>query len=119
MAKLTQPLMSTAAHGSLGPALTFSKRATGNQVRYQKKPKDVLTVAGALWRTKYAAGAARWHNYSDAMKEQWNILAANKNLTGFNLFMSKWLLDLILPPEYLLTEDGSLLLMEDGGRLEL
>lgn len=119
MAKLTKPLMSSAAHGSVGPALTFSKRISGNQVRYQKKPKDVITAAVAEHRAKYAAGAARWRNYSDAMKQYWNDLAVKLNLTGYNLFMRKWLMGLILPPEYLLTENGSYLLMEDGGRIEL
>lgn len=119
MAKLKKPLMAEDAHGSFGTVLTFSKRTSGNQVRYQKKQKDVLTAAGALRRAKYAAGAARWHNYSDAMKKNWGVLAVKEKITGFNLFMRNWLLDLIAPPEYLLLEDGARLLMEDSGKIEL
>jgi len=62
MAKLTGPLMSLEARGSLGPGLTYSERKSGSQVRTQQKqviPKP--SYASTDNQSLYRLIIARWN----------------------------------------------------------
>lgn len=72
MAKLTGPLLSLDAHGSVGRALTFSSRRSGSQVRFQKKQPDVITTARTTQRGFFEDGYAAWNTLNAAEQQQWD-----------------------------------------------
>lgn len=95
MAKITAPLMSLHARGSIGHGLTFSIRKSGQQVRWQKRQKKSRpTPAQANQRTLYLITLAHWLALSDAEKAEYNAKAAQEKvkLSGWNLFLQRALL---------------------------
>jgi len=60
MAKLIAPLLSQSASGSLGDVLTFSKRRTGNQVRFQRSQKDYTSTKRATQRGYFKTASIWW-----------------------------------------------------------
>ena len=96
MVKITGPLFSNRASGSLAGDLTFSQRRSGQQVRFQRKqkinaPSDLQTDQQCLYRLAWY----RWSVFSVAEKKVYNDLAAAKNLkmTGWNYFCQLVFLD--------------------------
>jgi hypothetical protein len=119
MAKLIGPLLSLNAHGTVADVLTFSKRKSGQQARYQHDQKDYTNPARDAQRTKFKNGIAWWKTLTDEEKSQYNTNAGPLHLTGFDLFMRDWLRGQIVATNQLLLETGDQLLQEDGYRLNL
>ena len=88
MVKVEGPLGSHSAHGSIGNVLTFSKKKTGQQVRYQKKQADKITPDRADVRALYRLILACWRNKTQVQKDVFNDQIKQKNLqmTGWNYF---------------------------------
>ena len=57
MAKIALPLMSLRASGSIANFLTFSKRDSGQQVRWQKKQSDLISAKRILQRAKFLSAS--------------------------------------------------------------
>ncbi len=72
MVKVKGPLLSMEAVGSIGPRLTFSKRQSGQQVRYQKAQSDVITSGRDTQRGYFSAAYAAWNGLSDNDQQEWN-----------------------------------------------
>jgi len=72
MAKITGPLLSASASGSIGPRLTFSKRTTGQQVRYQRPQKDYENAARKIWRDAFRYGLILWRALPAIEKAYWD-----------------------------------------------
>jgi len=92
MAKVTGPLLSESASGSVSPCLTFSERKTGSQVRFQKKQKravasDLQSDHEGLYRKAFY----RWSVMTDNQKNVYNDIVKNKKfqMTGWNYFLKK------------------------------
>ena len=64
MAKVTGPLLSATAHGSIGPRLTYSKRTNCQQVRIQKKQSDIQSQLRLAQRLKFSISISWWHMMS-------------------------------------------------------
>jgi len=99
MAKLHGPLMSEEARGTIAGNLTFSKRKSGQQVRWQKKQQVADHSAPqknnqSLYRLIYA----RWLAMSNSEQDVYNDEARAKNLkmSGWNLFLKRVMSDLSL-----------------------
>jgi hypothetical protein len=60
MAKLLAPLLSHAAHGTLGGVLTYSNRRTCKQARHQKKQADVITPERTTQRGYFQTASGWW-----------------------------------------------------------
>ena len=74
MVKLSGALFGIEARGSVGEALTYSKRATGQQVRFQRKQKDVITPNRTIQRFKFNLGLVMWRSMPDYEKYYWTIV---------------------------------------------
>lgn len=61
MTKVTGPLHSEGARGTIAGGLTFSLRLSGQQVRWQKKQKDVSSPARLAQRAKFLLGRDSWN----------------------------------------------------------
>ncbi len=66
--KVKGPLQSLEASGMIGPRITFSKRDSGQQARFQKSQKDAETPAQIIQRAKFenASLACRFKEYGVA-----------------------------------------------------
>ena len=74
MVKITGPAYSEEAHGTVGEVLTFSKRGSGQQVRTQRKQKDVITTGRTIQRNKFNLGLDLWRSLPDNEKNYWTIV---------------------------------------------
>lgn len=100
--KIHGPLQSTEASGTIADVLTFSKRRTGQQARFQKKQDDVLTAPRVTQRGKFfnASLACRFMDYGvsfygaaiyGAEKNIFDFDAKTEPLTGYNLCIKEFL----------------------------
>jgi hypothetical protein len=98
MVKIGSPLMSMSASGKIGERLVFSKRASGQQARFQKAQKDKITLPRSSKRFLYSLASITWKYLSQVQKDVYIALAKNEKMTGYNYFMSLALAD---PKTYL------------------
>jgi len=77
MAKLKGPLMGESASGSVGEELTYSKRQSGNQVRFQKKQADVITTDRTTQRAYFIEAIEKWNSLTDEQQQEWNDFINN------------------------------------------
>lgn len=91
MAKIGGPLMSDAASGHIGERLVFSRRASGQQVRFQRPQKDIVTLDRIVSRANYSAAVVAWNNLDGIMKEIWSNFSVGRGFTGYNLFVKMYL----------------------------
>jgi hypothetical protein len=95
MAKIVGPLMSQEAHGLVGARLTFSKKKTGQQVRFQRSNIDLNSFDQKTNRAVYQDAVAEWNLLSTAEKDVWKDQAVGLGLTGFNLFIKDYYMNTI------------------------
>jgi len=96
MAKTKGPLFSLEARGTIADALTFSKRKSGQQVRFQRKQKDVLTAGRIAHRAEYSAAVLLWNYLSSTQKLWFKTAVRGIAMTPFSLFIKNYLLDKFL-----------------------
>jgi hypothetical protein len=100
--KITGPLLSQKAHGTVGDILTFSHRKEGQLARFQKKQKDVLSPARIIQRQKFenASLACRFFEYGDAIygvalygheKSLYLEESKGQDLTGYNVCIKEYI----------------------------
>ena len=89
--KVIFPLFSKSAAGTIADVLTFSKRKSGQQCRYQKRQKDVITAPRSSIRADYQKAVAAWGALSEVQQEVYVERAANLHYTGYNLFIKEYL----------------------------
>jgi len=101
--KVKSPLFSNEARGSLSEALTFSKRRSGQQVRYQKKQRDVVTAARTAQRALFLDSVERWNtrdygifqcgfSFFGMDIDQFEKKGTELHMTGYNFFIKDFLL---------------------------
>jgi len=95
MAKIKGPLLSLTASGKIAERLVFSVRTSGQQVRFQKSQKDIITEARTYQREAYSEAFNAWKVLPDISKIEWISEAKNLHFTGYNLFMQNYLGDFI------------------------
>lgn len=69
MAKLVAPLQSFSASGRIVGNLTFSNRKSGQQVRWQKNQKDVITSLRTEQRNRFAVCIDAWKYWDYGIQE--------------------------------------------------
>ena len=119
MPKITGPLLSFTASGSIAKRLTFSQRNSGQQVRFQRSQKDYSNAGRATARQNYKNAVAAWIELSPTEKLEYKKKALNKRYTGFNLFVKNYILRPPITGNYLMTEIGAFLLLETGAKIIL
>ena len=75
---MSGPLLSIDAHGTLGEALTYSKRTSGAQVRFQKKQADVETAARTTQRSYFQMAVGWWHELTGTEQQEWEAEGNNE-----------------------------------------
>lgn len=100
MAKCKNPLFSIKAVGSIGKALTYTSSKGVNIVKKFFKSLDRLTDRRIFIRQIFLEGTQAWNALTPTEKQAYVDDAKPKHITGFNLFMKKYLDDNIPPYGY-------------------
>ena len=98
--KVETPLQSLEASGMVGPRITFSKRKSDQQVRFQRKQKDAKSNSQITQRQKFlnASLSCRYMAYGEAFfgisffaasAERNNAEAVGKEMSGYNVCISE------------------------------
>ena len=80
MAKLTSPLHSLSARGTIAGGLTFSIRPSGQQVRWQRKQKDIITSARSAQRAKFLLGRDSWNEQDMGFAECGAVIVGGREV---------------------------------------
>ncbi|MGB9662525.1 MAG: hypothetical protein ACPL5F_11020 [Moorellaceae bacterium] len=99
MAKVTAPLMSLDASGSVGKTLVFAKWKGVNYARKYFVPANPDTANQGRIRNYFTQAVHSWHQESKEVKERWNLAVRGQPLTGFNHYVSQYI-------SYLLAHEG-------------
>jgi len=92
MAKLTGPLMSLSASGTIADALTFRTQNGRAVVHKKMKPRLRQSQAQQERQAIYAGICSTWNTLSELEKSLWTAQGAFTNITGFNAYCSSELL---------------------------
>jgi hypothetical protein len=86
--------MSLEAHGKLGEVVYQKVRKTGTQyARKHVVPTDRHSPAQINQRSKLAPANAAWKSLTIPEQKQYDKRAKNLNQSGYNLFISEYLLN--------------------------
>jgi len=91
MARVTGPLFSLDASGTVADAMTFSKWKGLNYVRLRVIPANPQTDSQVSQRDTLAAATSTWKNAVSlpaASKNSWGASASGTGMSGFNRFTS-------------------------------
>jgi hypothetical protein len=90
MVKIKGPLFSESASGTVADCMTFSKRKSGQQVRFQRKQKPVLTSYKQFDnKSLYRLIEARWFSFTPIEKAVYNndTKVIGSKMSGWNYFL--------------------------------
>lgn len=88
MAKLTNPLFSISATGSLSKTLNYQMQAGQPIARKWHKPLALVSPSQLTQRDKYITAVANWILLSQLEKAAFEPLARYKRITPFNAYLS-------------------------------
>lgn len=90
MPKVTGPLFSVTASGSLAGVLTYAQHASTNIVRALPLYQPPGTPLQDAQRARIAALAACWTAQTPAIKDAWKARAVQLLTTGYKLWSKQW-----------------------------
>jgi len=91
VSRVTGPLFSLDASGTIANAMTFSKWKGKNYVRLRVIPANPQTASQTSQRDTLAAGVSAWKNNTSltaGSKSSWDASASGTGMSGFNRFTS-------------------------------
>jgi len=86
------------AHGTIGKTLTFIRRRGAVYCRPYNVPYDPRTQDQLDQRQLFRDAKEAWHALSSESRDYYNLMAQGQSYTGYNLFMSHYMLG-TLPSE--------------------
>jgi len=101
--KIKGPLFSQSVSGTIAQAFTFSNRKSGQQVRFQRKQKDVSTALRIAQRANFLNAVDRWNvkdygisiagfSFYGVDPTGFERKGTKEKMTGFNFFIKSFLL---------------------------
>jgi hypothetical protein len=87
MAKVTAPLHSLTASGSIGNTLTMLRALSRNIAKKKSKPGGTPSAAQLARRAYYRQASADWMALTNLQKAAWKPAADAAQITPFNAFM--------------------------------
>lgn len=88
MAKVSGPLHSLEASGTVGNTLTMLKQRGRQLAKFKSKPGGAPTAAQLAQRARYRAAVDAWNLLDPAGKAAWQDAADAKRITAFNAFLA-------------------------------
>ena len=92
MARVTGPLLSLDASGTVYKTVTFAKWKGRNYCRQWFKPANPRTAAQIAQRALFTAAVASWHETPAEIQAQWDETARIFYISGFNYFVQQYIL---------------------------
>jgi len=92
MARVSGPLMSMGASGTVGKALTYGKWKGRAWVREWFTPENPKTVKQVNIRTALTLLIAAWQAQTPTVQATWDAYASPFSMAGVNKFVSKGML---------------------------
>lgn len=89
MAKVTAPLMSMTASGSIANVLTMLRASSRNIAKKKGAPGGTPSAAQLARRAFYQSAAADWSAMTAPQKAAYAAAAAARQITPFNAYMSE------------------------------
>ena len=93
MAKVTAPLLSLDAKGTLAKKMTFQNRKGTNTVYWNKGHSDNPSEASEIQRTWFREATQAWNELTDEQKQTYKDRAKaiiNEKITGYNLYIREY-----------------------------
>jgi len=91
MPRVSGPLFSAEATGTLANLITYYRRPGARIARVFKKPTNPRTQAQRQYRRLYAQAVAAWQQLYPALKDQWRAIATPPR-SGYNEYVREYLL---------------------------
>lgn len=88
MAKVTAPLHSISASGSIGGTLTMLRSMSRNIAKKKSQPGGAPTAAQLARRAYYRQASAAWMALTPLEKAAWKPAADAAQITPYNAYMS-------------------------------
>lgn len=100
MAKVTAPLLSFDAAGSIGDTITFGKWKGRNYARRKVAPTNPNTAGQQTQRTAFGNAVASWKAQDQATQDSWTDRAKALGLvmSGFNLYVREYISQGVVDP---------------------
>jgi len=92
MVKVTGPLFSVRARGSLGDGISFQGSGAGVRVERRPRHKDRQSNGQVAHRDLFLEAVAYWHGLAAEVKAEYNGRGDVLHLTGYNLCLREYLL---------------------------
>jgi hypothetical protein len=89
VAKISAPLLSMGARGTIGKSVTFAKWRGIDYARQRVIPANPRTTAQQANRTRFAFLREMWKLAPAAVQAPWNAFAAGRPFTGMNKFVGE------------------------------
>lgn len=89
MAKISAPLLSMGARGTIGKSVTFAKWRGVDYARQRVIPANPRTVAQQANRTRFAFLREGYKLAPTAVRAPWDAFAAGRPFTGMNKFVGE------------------------------
>lgn len=116
MAKVTGPLLSLDASGTIASTMTFSRWKGINYVRQRVIPtytntaeqqavRDIVSDASIAWKEESTVGAVE---IDTAYKAAYDVAAAGTAMSGFNLFIKETMVENLVDTVGVKSYDGTL-----------
>lgn len=98
MPRVTGPLFSVTAKGTLADALTFQGGPSGVRVQKVPRHRDRDSNTQSIQRASFVSAVSQWHNLSEGTKATYEAEALQFHMTGYNRYIKLCLLGLVAPP---------------------
>ena len=98
MAKVTGPLFSMSASGTIGDAVTYGSWMGIPWARVWFKPQNPQTAKQVNVRDALIIALAYWKALPEAEQEKWNVIASGTGMSGYNKMMKNGLKAYALDP---------------------
>lgn len=89
MAKVSNPLMSMSAAGSIGSMLTYSTTTSSPVAKRMSAPAKRTSTAQQARRALYLDAVSSWNALTDIEKTAYSEAAAPLKITGYNMYLSQ------------------------------
>lgn len=100
MSKVTGPLFSLSASGSLGDALVFELRQGNKRVRFKFKRKIKPSLGQIAQRDYFKDAVKTWRTADPDVKNVWRLRGPDFKLSGYQLWIKAYHEQNVQVPNY-------------------
>lgn len=91
MPKVTGPLFSVTARGSLGKMITFRQVQNSSLVSIHSAPTGAASAVQTAYRNRVGEMAGSWSSQTQPVKDLWIARGVFFSLSGYQLWWREWI----------------------------